>query len=233
MDAYRQTDDIGNEDNPTVAVGTVGFFFPFQNEPEHQGGEKTGVGVYLAFHSGKPEGVAERVDEGARHAAGLCLYHLGRGIGGSAQGKASHQSGDGPEEKQDAAGAEQCGEEVGVEGHFRWVAGQLTEQIGREHVEGGARRMAYLQLIAAGDEFGTVPQTGCGLYSEAVGHGGNGKYEPAAQGVDSGKCFLLYHAALHFCCKSSMRAATETKKIPYICLTFVLHPDCQHFARLL
>ena len=41
MDTDGQPCDIGNQDDPPVALWTVSLLFPFQNQPEHQGGQET------------------------------------------------------------------------------------------------------------------------------------------------------------------------------------------------
>lgn len=48
--ADTQTGQVGDEDNPTVAVRLVGYVFPLQYQPENNGGEQGGESVYFAFY---------------------------------------------------------------------------------------------------------------------------------------------------------------------------------------
>ena len=61
MDTDRQTGDVHDEYEPTVTVWLVGYIFPFQDEPEHDGRQGRGVGIDLTLHSREPERVAEGV----------------------------------------------------------------------------------------------------------------------------------------------------------------------------
>ena len=63
--ADAQARHIGDEDEPAIAVRLVGMVFPFQNEPEHNRGERRRIGIHLAFDSREPKGVAEGVDQRA------------------------------------------------------------------------------------------------------------------------------------------------------------------------
>ena len=113
VDTDAQAGHIGDQHQPTVAVRLVGMILPLQDEPEHHGCERRGVGIHLALDSRKPEGVAERIDQRA---------HESRCFDGDefAQGERipifQHQFacevGDAPEEKQDRRGTQQCTHDV-------------------------------------------------------------------------------------------------------------------------
>ena len=55
MDTDRQACHVCNEHKPAVGVRLVGMVFPFQNEPEDDGGEGRGIGIHLALDSREPE----------------------------------------------------------------------------------------------------------------------------------------------------------------------------------
>ena len=65
VDADGKSHDERNQDYPSVRIRRVGLFVPFRHRPEHEGGHKRGHGVYLSFHCGEPECVAECVCEGS------------------------------------------------------------------------------------------------------------------------------------------------------------------------
>ena len=50
MHAYRQTYNIGYSHKPTVAAGLVDAVFPFQHEPQGEGGAERRVGINFRLH---------------------------------------------------------------------------------------------------------------------------------------------------------------------------------------
>ena len=50
MDTDGETGEVEDEHEPTVGMGLVGMVFPFEDEPEDQGGEHGGIGINLAFN---------------------------------------------------------------------------------------------------------------------------------------------------------------------------------------
>ena len=118
MDTHRQACDIGDENNPAVTRSRARLhrgwpfglpvFVPFQDEPEHQGGEKTGEGIDLGLDSREPEGVAEGVGKGSHRATRLDADGLGSGQHVSLlTDDFSGEMGDGEEKEEDASGTQQ------------------------------------------------------------------------------------------------------------------------------
>ena len=102
--------------------------------------------------------------------------------------------GDAPEEEQYARSREQCRHNVHAAGHVLGVRAELGEEVAREHKERGAGRVTHLQFVGGGDKFRAVPETGCRLHGEAVGHRGHHKGQPAHEVVNQGvvfHCFVL------------------------------------------
>ena len=69
MNTDTQSGQISDQDQPAVAVGLVGYIFPFQNQPEYNGCKEGGESIYFAFYGREPEGVAEGVDQCADQSA--------------------------------------------------------------------------------------------------------------------------------------------------------------------
>ena len=86
---------------------------------------------------------------------------------------------DGPEQEHDTHCTQQRVHDVHPFGHLRGVAGKLGKQVGREHEERGTWGVTNLHFITCGDEFGTVPKTGCRLYCGAINEGGYQETNPA------------------------------------------------------
>ena len=78
MHGDADADDVGYQYEIAVGMRGVGAVFPFEDEPEHQGGAEGGEGVDLTLHGGEPEGVApavgQRAYEGAAHYGDILLY---------------------------------------------------------------------------------------------------------------------------------------------------------------
>ena len=105
MNTNAKTHHISNEYQPTVTVGLIGMVFPLQNEPEHDGSERRGIGIDLTFNSRDPKGVGEGVDQSAHQTTGLD----GNEFGGSQlipvlENKLTRKMRNCPEKKQDGGG---------------------------------------------------------------------------------------------------------------------------------
>ena len=61
----------------------------------------------------------------------------------------------------------------------------------QQHEHRGPRRVADFQLVSGGDEFATVPETGCGLNCEEVYDRSDEPYCPSREIIES----LVIHAA--------------------------------------
>ncbi len=85
MDTDGQSCDIGNQDNPSSTAGLIHLVLPFQNQPEHQGGQETGEGIDFCLDCREPERVAEGVDQCANHAACLNSDDIGKGWSGGSK----------------------------------------------------------------------------------------------------------------------------------------------------
>ena len=101
----RDADDVCYQHQVAVAVGLVGAVFPFQYQPEHQGGAERREGVNLALDRREPECVAPGIGQGAAHAGshdedGL---HQGNFGGVVTHGELAHKVGYRPEQQQDSA----------------------------------------------------------------------------------------------------------------------------------
>ena len=67
MHSYRQAHQEGYGHYPAVGILGVGLFLPFENHPEHRGGEQGGHRVDLGLHGGEPEGIGPAVGQGAHY----------------------------------------------------------------------------------------------------------------------------------------------------------------------
>ena len=90
----------------------------------------------------------------------------------------------GEEEEKDATRAQERGQDIDHQRDMGNIASQLGEEVGQQHEDRCPRRMTNLQFVATGDEFRTVPQTGCGLYGQTIDQSGNGEDEPCREDVD-------------------------------------------------
>jgi len=146
------------------------LFHLIEDGPENQGSEKGGSGIDFAFDGAVPERVAEGVGQGADNAGAhdgeelltgrriirtriLLLYELTREVS------------NGPEQEEDGQPAGDGAHEVDASGGgMRIVAEQDNKKPAHEDKERGARRMRYLELIAAGYEFPAIPEATGGLH---------------------------------------------------------------------
>ena len=169
----------------------VGHVFPFQDEPEHHGGEQRGERVYLSLYRRKPECVAERVGQCAHHAAAYDGEYLPRAdVLLVRHHQLARQVRDAPEQEEYAGRAHQRAHVVYHLGHLGGVARELREQVGHQHEERCPRRVPYFQLVAGGDELRAIPEACGGFYGEAIHHGRNEESHPTREVVDE---FVLFH----------------------------------------
>ena len=179
MHADTQTGEVGDKNQPAVAVRLVRYVLPLQYQPEDDGGEQGGEGIHLSLHGAEPEGVAEGIGQCTHQSAAhdgdeLCggdmvfvPYH-----------ELAHQVRDAPEEEQDAGAAHQCTHVVHHLCHGGGVGGELREEIGHEHEERCAGRVSHFEFIAGGDELRAVPKTCSRLYRHAIDRGCNEECNP-------------------------------------------------------
>ena len=184
--------EISDEDDPAVAVRLVGNVFPLQYQPEYDGGEHRGVGVYFSFDGREPECVAECI--------GQCAYQSGTHDGDQLSAcdgvlvrddEFADQVRDAPEEEQDAGAAHQRTHVVDHFGYQCRVVDELREKVGREHEEGCSGGVSYFQFIGGSDKFRAVPETGCGLYRHAIDGSGDQEGDPTHEVVYG---FVLFHS---------------------------------------
>ena len=76
VDADRETHQVRNQDQPAVTARLFCVLVPFQDSPEHHGGEQARRGIHLAFHGREPERVAERVRQRADSSRSQDCQHL-------------------------------------------------------------------------------------------------------------------------------------------------------------
>ena len=122
MNANGQTRDIGYQNNPPMTARTVGLIFPLQNQPEHQGREKTGEGIDLGLDCREPERVAKGIDQCTHYAAGLNdddLRHALRLY------QFTNKVRDGEKQKEDTARTQECRQDIHHQCHLRWLTGKL------------------------------------------------------------------------------------------------------------
>ena len=184
--------EISDEDDPAVAVRLVGNVFPLQYQPEYDGGEHRGVGIYFSFDGREPECVAECI--------GQCAYQSGTHDGDQLSAcedvlvrddEFADQVRDAPEEEQDAGAAHQRTHVVDHFGYQCRVVDELREKVGREHEEGCSGGVSYFQFIGGSDKFRAVPETGCGLYRHAIDGSGDQEGDPTHEVVYG---FVLFHS---------------------------------------
>ena len=192
MHTDAEPGQIGDQDDPAVAMRLVGYVFPFQYQPENDGRKHGRVGVYFAFYGRKPECIAECI--------GQCTYqsrsHDGDQLSAGdvrfvCDDEFTNQVRDAPEKEQDAGTAHQRTHVVHHFGYQCRIADELCEKVGGEHKEGCSGGMAYFQFIGGGDEFRAVPETGCGLYRHAIDGCGDQESDPTHEVVYG---FVLFHS---------------------------------------
>jgi len=76
MDTDTQTHQISDQHDPTIGMRTIGGFFPFQDQPEYQGGKQGRISIYLALHGAKPECIAKRISQRTYQTATHDRNHL-------------------------------------------------------------------------------------------------------------------------------------------------------------
>ena len=130
MYADTQTGQVGDEDNPTVAVRLVGYVFPLQYQPENNGGEQGGESVYFAFYGREPECVTECINQCTDQSATHHCDKLSFGdIVFVSDNQFAYQMGDAPEKEQNTGATH---EGTHVIHHFSnscYVGSKLRKQI--------------------------------------------------------------------------------------------------------
>ena len=180
VDADREAHQVGDQHQPAVGVRLVGHLLPFEHGPQHHGREERREGIDLALDGREPEGVGERVGEGAHQTGSHDGPRAGYGQLLPLPGdEPPAEVGDAPEEEQDGEGAGQCRHGVGHHGDRSGVRREHGEQPGEHHEEGGSGGMAHFELIGGGNELGAVPQAGRRFDGHQVDDCGDGKREPA------------------------------------------------------
>ena len=179
MDANRQSGDIHDEHKPAVAVRFIGHILPFQNEPEHNGRQRRGVGIDLTFDGREPECIAECVYQRTHQSGSLNGDKLRHGqLTPVGDKQTACKMGDTPEQEKDTRRRQQGAHRVHHLRHLSGIAGKLREEIGRQHEERCPRRVADFHLVTCGDKLRTVPERGCRLDCGAIDEGGNQEREP-------------------------------------------------------
>ena len=143
--------------------------FPFEDEPEHDGGKGRRIGINLALHSREPERVGESIDKGAHKSRSLNGNKLAHcHLAPVLQYQLACQMRNAPEQEQYGRRTQQRTHRIHHLCHLRGVACKLREEISREHEERSSRRMAYFQLVAGCNELRTVPEAGCRFNRRAI-----------------------------------------------------------------
>src|SRR5262249_5045389 len=102
MNADGEAHHVEDEDEPPVRAGFTMILFPFEDGPKDDGCEEGGRGIYFPFDGTIPEGITERVSEGADSACaenGEGLVFIGFGGGVGLHDEFSCEVSDGPEEE--------------------------------------------------------------------------------------------------------------------------------------
>ena len=179
MYSYGQTYKVRYQQYPTIGRWTFCLVLPLQHQPEHKGGQETGIGINLRFHGRVPEGIAEHACKSTYQGGTLYqkkvphTHHLG-----ITAHQTTHKMRYRPEQKHNATGTEQGRHDVHHKCHLRRVGRELGEQVCRKHEERCTWRMTNLQFVSGNDELGAIPQAGCGLNRKTIDRGGNGKDQP-------------------------------------------------------
>ena len=202
MDANAQSCKVEDEHEPTVGARFVGLLFPFEDEPEDEGGEHGAIGIHFAFDGGEPEGVAPCVGQCRCHTA----CHDDEGVaGGDFRGvvvddEAAYQVCDAPEEEEDAECGEDGRHDVDHQRYLRVVGGKMAEEVAGKHEERCAGGMSHLKTRRRGGELRTVPEGCRRLHREDVGDGGHEEYHPAYEVVNQTETlhFLFFQGCLLF-----------------------------------
>ena len=187
MNPDGQTDEVGQQDQPAVASGRVGFFFPAQHQPECYGREEGREGIDFTFPRGEPEGITERIDQRTGKSAshdqkdlfGPQVFSVSV-TGNQLPGEMS----DGPEQKQDAAGTQQGIHDINKKSNLCRISGQLGNDITGQHEERSTGWMTDFQFGCRKDEFRTIPEAGRRFYCQRIDDGGQDKRYPSAHTVD-------------------------------------------------
>jgi len=191
VDTDTQSGQICDQNQPTVAVGLIGYVFPFQNQPEYNGCEQGGESIYFAFYGREPEGIAECIDQCAdQSATHHCDKLACRDIVFVGDHQFANQVGDAPEKEQDTGAAH---EGTHVVYHLRYgsyIGGELRKEIRYQHKEGCAGRVSYFQFITGSYKLGTIPKTGSRFYRQAVDRCRNNEGNPTYKVVYSS---VLFH----------------------------------------
>jgi hypothetical protein len=191
--AYREADDVGQQDDVAVTVHAARLAFPLEDEPEDEGRHEAREGVYLAFHSRKPEGVGPRVGQSAYQACAQHGGYLAAGhflAGSTVEGvapahKLARQGCDGPEQQQYSGCRKHCTHAVDPYGSLRDVAsGKVDEEPSGQVEEGVSGRVAYFALVGAGDKLRAIPKARCRLYRTEVGVGSDYECNPSEDVVE-------------------------------------------------
>ena len=95
----------------------------------------------------------------------------------------------------------------------------MGEQVGGKHKERRTGGMANLQPVAGSNEFGTIPQAGCGFNRCAIHHQGYGKRKPSHADVNAVECVLLHMIPIRIFGKGSNWWEEKRNLFPYIYLT--------------
>ena len=180
-----------------------------EHEPEDNGREEAAVGIHLALDGAEPERVAEGIDQSAGQGAGFHDDELSQRLHPSVLAhQLACQMADTPEEEHDTGSAEEGAHDVNHQSHQRWVAHELSEEIGRKHEERCPRRVTDFQLIGCGDELWAVPETARWLYRAAIDVGSDGKSEPTHQVID--KSEMSHSRSLYYIdmCKIPRKGTT-------------------------
>jgi len=101
------------------------------------------------------------------------------------------EMGDGPEQEQDGQAAGDGAHAIdGAGGGEGVIAEQDDKKAAHENKEGGAGRVGYLELIAAGDEFPAVPETAGGFHSHHKHCAGDKPDDPAGDPIQADEAAL-------------------------------------------
>ena len=126
MDSYGKSRDIGYENNPPVTLRTVGLFFPFQNQPKHQGCQKTGEGINLCFDGREPEGVAESIGQCSHCSTAFYTDDIRHGEAFSRRADESlGEVCNGKKQEEDAARTQEGRQEIDHLCHLRRLGGKM------------------------------------------------------------------------------------------------------------
>jgi hypothetical protein len=184
----RKAHHVGDQHQPAPMPGLICPCFPFEHQPKYKGGKKAAQGINFCLYGIEPDGIGK----GTGQASGGSRQQAGDGPAGFRPviglGAFPGQPTCNPAGKQAGKCSGQHAQQVDHQGDAAGISqGQHGKYSAQQQVEGRPRRVGYLQLVGAGNEFPTIPKTGRRSHGQGIGNQGDGEDQPAYQLVEFAK----------------------------------------------